>query len=496
MARMTRFFRMMSGAARLGLAWGCLCVIAIRVVGEEPKGAAPGGEKPAADTVVVERGPFELALTAKGGFEPVEFTVVECRPQSWTQPLEILRVVSHGARVNAGDPLVEFDTEKLDRAISDLKIELAAGEKPLEVARRELPIAEAMHPLEMADAERESRIAAENLARFLAVEKSLAEEATRFDLRAAEERLKYAREELRQLEQMYKDKDLTEETEEMILQRTRFDVTQAEFSLKRIAETVEERLLLGLPRQEIEVRRAAETAALNLAKLRATLPLQLEQKKLAFLKQEHERSQSLRRLTELEHDRNAATVRAPRAGMAYYGRLSEGAWSTASVVAKAVVGRAVPPGEIEFTVLDPDRLHFRAKVEEKDLHLLAVGLAGRVEPTGFPDTDVPVTLRPFVPVPREGSFDAMFAVAAKEGGPKLLPGMTGAVRCVVVKRPEALTLPSIAVFRDDDGSRHVFRCDADGKPEKQIVKIGGTVGGRTEIVEGVGVGDRVRTSKP
>ncbi|MCE9629924.1 MAG: hypothetical protein K8S94_04285 [Planctomycetia bacterium] len=496
MARMKRGFRMVSGVAWRSLAWGCLCVGVIPVVGEEPKTPAAGGEKPAADTVVVERGPFELALTAKGAFEPVEFTVVEFRPESWSQPLEILRVVPHGGRVNAGDPLVEFDTEKLDRAITDLKLELAAGEKSLEVARKELPIAEATHPLEMADAERQSRIAAEDLARFVAVEKSLADEATRFDLRAAEERLKYAREELRQLEQMYKDKDLTEETEEMILQRTRFDVTQAEFSLKRIAEAVEERLLLGLPRQEIEVRRAAETAALNLERIRGTLPLQLEQKKLALAMQEHERAQSLRRLAELEHDRAAATVRAPRAGMAYYGRLREGTWSTASVAAKAVVGHATPPGEIEFTVLDPDRLQFRAKVEEKDLHLLAVGLAGRVEPTGFPNTDVPVTLGPFVPVPREGSFDAMFAVAAKEGGPKLLPGMTGAVRCMVAKRPEALTLPSAAVFRDDDGSRHVFRVGADGKPEKRIVKVGGTVGGRTEIVEGVGAGDRVRTSKP
>ncbi len=182
--------------------------------------------------------------------------------------------------------------------------------------------------------------------------------------------------------------------------------------------------------------------------------------------------------------------------MAYYGRLREGTWSTPSVAAKAVVGRAMPPGEIEVTVLDPDRLQFRAKVEEKDLHLLTVGLAGRVEPTGFPETDVPVTLGPFVPVPREGAFDAIFAATAREGGPKLLPGMTGAVRCVVAKRPEALTLPSTAVFRDDDGSRHVFRVTADGKPEKRGVKVGGSFGGRTEIVEGVAAGDRVRASKP
>lgn len=463
---------------------------------DKPSDDKPAGEKPAADTATVDRGPFESAVVAKGAFEPVEHVVVEFRPEAWSQPLEIVRVVTHGSRVNAGDPLVEFDTKKLDRAIEDLKVELAAAANALEIARRELPAAEALHPLEMADAERQAKIAAEDLARFLTIDRPLEEESARFSLRSAEERLKYAREELRQLEAMYKDKDLTEETEEMILQRTRFDVTQAEFSLKRVAEAMEQELLLDLPRREIEVRRGAERAGLSLEKLRATLPLQLAQKKAALVKQEHERAESLRRLQELEADRAAATVRAPRGGMVYLGRLRDGTWTTGAVAAKAVVGQPAPPTELDFTVFDPDRLQFRARIEEKDLHLIGAGLAGRVEPTGYPEADVPVTLAPLVPVPREGAIDAVFAVAAKEGMPKLLPGMSGGVRCVVAKRPEALTVPSAAVFRDDDGSRHVFLVAADGKAVKRGVKAGLTAGGRTEILEGVAAGDRVRTSKP
>jgi HlyD family secretion protein len=461
---------------------------------DEPP-AKTAAEKPA-DTVAAERGPFESALSAKGSFEPVDYAVVEFRPKAWGQALDVVRVVSHGSRVNAGDPVVEFDTEKLDQAIADLKVELVLGETALEVARKDVPAAEALHPIEMAEAERAARVAAEDLARFLAVEKAASEEQSRFAVRGAEERLKYAREELTQLERMYKDKDLTEETEEMILQRTRFDVEQSEQSLKRIKEASEESLTLGIPRRETEARRAAEKAAIALEKSRVTLPLLLAQKKLALAKQEHERAASLRRLAELEADRAAATLRAPRAGMVYFGRFREGAWSTAAVAAKAVVGQPVQPGELDFTILDPDRLQFRAKIEEKDLHLLTTGLAGLAEPTGYPDTDVPVTLGPFVPVPRDGSFEAIFAVSPREGGPKLLPGMSGQARCVVAKRPEAVTVPSGAVFRDDDGTRHVFVVPADGKPVKRPVKVGLSAGGRTEILEGVAVGDRVRTSKP
>jgi multidrug efflux pump subunit AcrA (membrane-fusion protein) len=348
----------------------------------------------------------------------------------------------------------------------------------------------------MAEAERAAKVAAEDLARFLAIDRAASEEQSRFAVRAAEERLKYAREELTQLERMYKDKDLTEETEEMILQRTRFDVQQAEQSLTRIKEASEESLTLGIPRREIEVRRAAEKTAIALEKSRATLPLQLAQRKLALVKQEHERAESLRRLAELEADRAAAVVRAPRAGMVYLGRFRDGSWSTAAVAAKAVVGQPVQPVELDFTILDPDRLQFRAKVEEKDLHLLSAGLAGRVEPTGYPDAEAAVTLAPFVPVPREGVFEALFAVAPRAGGPMLLPGMTGTSRCVVAKRPEAVTVPAGSVFRDDDGSRHVYLVAADGKPVKKPVKAGLTAGGRTEILDGVAAGDRVRTTKP
>lgn len=461
-----------------------------------PKSASEKASTEKPDTVTAEKGPFEAAITAKGAFEPVEYVVVEFRPEAWSQPMDVVRVVAHGTRVNAGDPLVEFDVVKLTRAIDDLTLDLAAGEKALEVARKEVATAEAMHPLDMASAERLAKVSGEELARFLAVDRAAMEEQARFAVRAAEERLKYAREELRQLEQMYKDKDLTEETEEMILQRTRFDVTQSEQSLKRISESSAETLEFGIPRREVSLRRAADAAAIALEQARATLPLQLAQKRLALGKQEHDRAAALRRLGELEADRAAATVRAPRGGMVYHGRFRDGSWSTALVLGKAVVGQPVPPAELDFTIFDPDRLQFRAKVDEKDLHLVSPGLTGRVVPTGYPDADIAATLTPFVPAPREGGFDAVFAVTPRDGRPVLMAAMTGNVRCVVAKRDEAVTLPAAAVFRDDDGSRFVYVLGSDGKPVKRSVTVGITAGGRTEIVEGVAAGDRVRPSKP
>ena len=87
---------------------------------QEP--AKPAAEKAPeakpADTVTAEKGRFEVVFEAKGDFDPVDSALVQLKAQQWAQPLEIMRIVPHGTRVNAGDVLVEFDTEKLDRAIA------------------------------------------------------------------------------------------------------------------------------------------------------------------------------------------------------------------------------------------------------------------------------------------------------------------------------------------------------------------------------------------
>jgi multidrug efflux pump subunit AcrA (membrane-fusion protein) len=459
--------------------------------------SAAAAAAPADDVAVARRGPFEVVLELDGVFEPVAATVVAARLESWSQPLEVLEVVPHGAEVEAGAVLCRFDVEKIDRMLDDLCVEMAVGAQALELARQELAAAEALRPLDLAEAERESRIAAEDRARFLALGRSLAEDSARFSARSARQRLTYAREELGQLERMYKDKDLTEETEEMILQRTRFDVEQAEFGLRRATVETEESLDLHVPRRAEALEQGAAKAALQLAKVQATLPLELERKRLSIAKLEHDRKRSLRTAEELGRDRERATLRAAERGVVYHGRMTEGSWSSAGAAAKAVVGQAVPPGDLAFTVVGGGPARFRAKVPEKDLHLLRQGLAGRVAATGYPDATAAATLEAAAaPVPRGGGFDAVVTVAGGPDGPRLVPGMTGRARFVIRPQADAVTVPEAAVFRTGVADRVVYVVPEEGEPERRPVTIGLTSGGRTEILEGVAAGDRVRTTKP
>ena len=78
-----------------------------------------------------------------------------------------------------------------------------------------------------------------------------------FSVKSAVEYLEYAKEELRQLEKMYRSKDLTEETEEIILRRTRFQVESSEVQLKEAELRRDVTLKVELPRREIKAREAA-----------------------------------------------------------------------------------------------------------------------------------------------------------------------------------------------------------------------------------------------
>jgi HlyD family secretion protein len=468
-------------------------------VSDQPRATADA--KPVGEanppTARVSKGPLRLELELKGVFQSDKTHELSFDPKSWTQPLKIVKVVPHGARVKKGDVLLEIDTEKLDRAIDDQKTDLHLAELTLELARRELPILEQLLPLELGDAERSKRIADEDLQRYLEIDRPLSEESARFGLRSSEEYEKYAREELRQLEKMYKDKDLTEETEEMILQRQRFQVESAAFRTRTSRLQTEQTLAVELPRRDEQTKEAATKATIAFERARKTLPLQLDQKRVALEKSARAREEAARKLDELTADREALTFKAPADGLVYYGRETDGQWSTSNVAGKMFPGGTLSAPEAVLTVVEPDTLSVRAKIEEKDLYKAREGLKGYVIPAGYPDVRLPTTLASFVLAPKGSSFDA--TVEIKRGGdaPTLTPGMTCSVKLLVENKDDALLVPSSAVFRDDDdGTAYVYRSTGASKPEKRPVKVGCSADGKTEITGGLSEGDEVLTSRP
>jgi multidrug efflux pump subunit AcrA (membrane-fusion protein) len=473
--------------------------------GGDPTATAKAGPAaPKGPTAKVEKGPLTASVSLKGVVEAEQTTELAVHLKAWPGPLLVKRAVEHGTPVKAGDVLVEFDAEKIDLALRDARQERDLAEIGIRQAEEEVPILERMTPIELAAAERGKKHADEDLKRFLEIERPLMQESAANMLRNAEFSLQSQKDELKQLEKMYKDKDLTEETEQIILRRYRHYVTLYEFFLKMAQARHEQALRIELPRHELTVRENAEKTGVTLDRARNVLPLTLRQKRLALAKAKYENDKAQERLQNLEQDRAALVVRAPSDGVAYHGRSVRGQWPPATppgAPAKLLRGGNVAPEEVVVTVVAAGGPAFvRATAEEKDRHLLHEGMEGKVIPTAYPDLKVPARLARLVAAPQGGGFDARVEFQGGKAPEALVPGMSCTAKFVAFRKPDALSLPAAVVFTDDgeDETRYVYLAPKGpaGKAEKKVVKVGKTAGDRVEILDGLKEGDEVLTAKP
>jgi HlyD family secretion protein len=470
-----------------------------------PEKPAVAASKPA--THKVEKGPLTVEVSLKGTFEAEDATEVRLSPKAWipamgAAPMTVLHAVEHGTPVKKGDVLVEIDLERIDHAIKDLKSDAAIAQAAIQQAEKELPILEKDLPLDLAAADRNKRVADEDLDRFLKVDRALMEESAKRMVEMAEHWLQTSQEELKQLEKMYRSKDLTEETEEFILKRTRFEVRMAEFMVKRAHIYSEETLKIDLPRREKNLHDNAAKAEVSLEKAVSTLPLALQQKRLGLQKLKYDYAKNADRLAQLEKDRESLTVRAPADGIVYHGKCVHGQWSMdTGTSSKLQRGGTIAPEEVFMTIVKPRPIFIRAAVEEKELHFLKPQMKGRVVVAGYPDLKPSAQLDRVSTIPESaGKFQARAAVhfPSAADAEVVMPGMACTINFVGYKNKDALTVPSAAVFTDDgdDDVHYVYVPAASGKHEKRMVKIGKASGSKTEILEGLKEGDEILTTKP
>ncbi|MHB1422507.1 MAG: efflux RND transporter periplasmic adaptor subunit [Gemmataceae bacterium] len=449
----------------------------------------------------VEKGGIKIEISLKGTIEAEKMIGLSIKPQTWAQPLTVKKALDHGTPVKKGDVLVEIDLEKIDESIRDLRVSRGLEELAIREAREELPIVEKTLPLDLAIAERAKKQADEDLKQFLEVDRAQTASDAELMVKSASFFLESAREELKQLQKMYRDKDLTEETEEIILRRQRFMVEMNEYFLKSAKITRDQVLKVQLPRREQSLRDNAEKQELTLEKAKNTLRPTISQKRLALEKLIYEFDKSGERLKDLERDRELLTVRAPADGIVYHGKCVRGQWATTTTEeAKLQPGGIVAPAEVFMTVVAQRPIFIRADVEEKHLHWLREGLKGKVVPAGYPDLKLSARLLKVSSVPRTaGHFDARFVLETKRDTQALMPGMACSIKLIAYQNKDALTVPTSAVFTDDgdDDVHYVYLVGGkNSKPEKRTVKIGKNNGHKTEILEGLKEGDEILPEDP
>ncbi len=449
----------------------------------------------------VSRGLLKQEIELDGTFEALESEEIVVRPDVW-QVLSVVEAVPHGRRVEAGEMLVKLDMKKIEIAIAEADAALRLAQLAAQQAKEDLRLAKASYPLEMEKAERAAQIAKEDLDRFNEIERPTSEKSAEFSLRMSAQSLEYQMEELKQLEQMYKADEITEETEEIILKRTRNDVERAKFSFEQAELRHEQMLKIDLPRQQETNDRGAQLAQIEWERARVTMPIAMHQKEIAAVKAEQDLAKAADALRQLQSDRQAMNVTSPIRGVVYYGRATAGKWSGGAEARAALQnGGKLPAGSVFMTIANPDALLVRTAVDEKHLGRLQAGMAARVAPTAQSDSPLSATLASMSAIPVAiGGVDATATFKLGDKPQGVVAGMTCKVKLTPVFKKDALAVPSSAVFEDDfdAGKRYVLVAakDKDGEPQRRDVKIGQRTDDKTEIVDGLEAGEKILTKKP
>jgi RND family efflux transporter MFP subunit len=465
---------------------------------QESAEAAPPAEsaKPAPSfrppTHKVKKGPFRIELVLDGTFEAQQMTEITLRPQEWSS-FTVLSAVEHGRAVRRGDLLVALDTEKIDRAIVELRVEVRLAELSLKQAEQDLRALETTNPLDLAAAQRAHRNVSEDTQYYFDTARPMMVKSLNQLLKLYQQHLEYAEEELRQLEKMYKADEITEETEEIVLKRARNQVEMVRFVYERAKVLHEHAMKYELPRQDEQVRDVAQRANITWEKQKVVQPLLLEKQRLEFEKLKLNRQRAEERLNKLLADRQLMNVRAPVDGIVYYGSCERGRW-TGGTGEELRRGSLLTANKVFMTVVQPRPMHVRAAVSERQLQHARAGLQGTVKPTAFPDVRLTAILERVAAVPfGSGSFDARISVAITPQAEALMPGMGCEVRFLAYENKEALTVPPAALTTDetDDQKHFVTVLEKDGKTRKQPVTVGKRSAQQVEILGGLVEGDEV-----
>ncbi|MFH1265453.1 MAG: HlyD family efflux transporter periplasmic adaptor subunit [Planctomycetota bacterium] len=454
-------------------------------------------EKPATHTVKPELLKIEVSL--KGNFEAQSATEIVLRPDVWTA-FKVLKAVRHGAQVERGDSLVELELEDIDQAIADQRAKIELAELSIQQAEKSLKVLESTTPMNLAAAERAKLHDDEDLAYFLKVDLPMSEKSANFNVETSENYLEYQKEELRQLEKMYKADDLTEETEEIVLKRQRDAVKRGEFYLEQDKLLRDRLLKTSLPRREESMKESNVRGRFTLEEANAILPIVLSKSRLELDKLKVQQSKDQERLEKLDADRALMEVKAPTAGTVYYGRFNNGEWSGASSGAdKLRAGGSITANDVFMTIVKTRPMSILLKVPEKDVDQLRRGLKGKVCPTGYPDLKLSATVAEIGAIPfTAGNFEARLKVNAGAEAEALMPGMSCSVKFVSYLNRKALTVPPSAVQTDelDDEKHFVMQLTESGKQKKRRVTIGKKTDKQVEILLGLEEGDEVLKEFP
>ena len=438
----------------------------------------------------VEAKPFKITAKLSGIVESKRQTPVAMDLDRWTE-MTLVTALPHGTEVKEGDLLFQLETKDLEKRIRELKVGMPLKELDLETAEQELANLEQTTPLRLEQSRLAMEHAEEDLEYFKKVTLPIRERSAKEDLKSSRNYLLYAEEELKQLQKMYDEDDLTEETEEIILQRQKNSVASYKWTLEQTEARTDRTLATQLPREEESLQRNHTLKVIEYESSEKATKDALKRMKLDVEAKVREFDEMEIALKEYEADLAKMAPKAPHDGVVYYGMSQRGKWTTASTVERKMIpGGKLSMNEIAMTVVNPKEVQLRVAIPESKLKGLKKGLGGKLKLLWNPDVEFEGKLETVSWVPfADNTYDAIVSIVPRDNA-RAMPGMKGDIEIEIADKEKALTVPRSAVETKGKVSTVTMK-----NGEKRTVRTELSNGSLIEIVEGLKAGDEIRVGE-
>jgi HlyD family secretion protein len=392
-----------------------MVVLTLGIASAEEEAKSAGDAKPASDAK-------PKVVNISGVFEAVSAHEVSAATEQ-IKSLKIKRIIPQGSIVTKGQHVVWFETEDVDKQIKDARTNLRLSELTLRDEEFTFEQLGKIQKLDREASDRTLKKAKQSYDNFVQIDHERDVESAQFSLTNAKASLENVMEELKQLEQMYKEDDLTEESEEIVLKRAKQSVENAEFRLRGTEISTARSLKQSIPRSEVENEVALTRAQLAHAKAIRELDTARQRQQIEMGKKRDKFKEEQDDFAELQEERKKLVLKAPAAGVAFHGKLTRGKVSEKpSVLAE---GSTATSDQELLTIAQLGKLQIRVDLQEKDLSHVSVGSKGKVTVTADPDRKVTATVKSVSTVPYAGTkFDAVLSVKLPKSDPPIYPGMS------------------------------------------------------------------------
>lgn len=426
---------------------------------------------------VVQPGEMVLRFEKEARLDSAERTRVRIVTEAYSGILEIQEVYKRSGFVNQGDKLFQLDSTRIDEEIKNTKDSLETIQRRLGWAKDEQRIQAEAQKTQLermvkskADADREWEI-------FQKYEGPKMLKVQELNIQGRENGLADQKEELAQLESMYKGTRLATETKEIVLDRARRGVQVSEAWLQ-IAK--EDRIVSDqyrYPDRKKDVEDQVRYNGEGLAHTEVNIRIASERKREEIENITKSLKDTADRLAKLEKDRKAFTIVAPASGL------------MTSVDFK--VGDTIGSRQQLAEILNTHHFTLKFNASAEDLRVISEGKQLQLGFPEYPEINGNATITEISNVGYESGTATNFSVTAKVdvSSPHLRVGL----RCRLTGANEPMkgiyAVPAKTV-RWKDG-KYLCSVWKNGKTEDLEVIVGPTSADMTQVVKGLNNGDEV-----